>query len=320
MMIDKNAKNINYPSQLAILLGLTCGGLIVSVILSLIIWLMMEGAMIPSKAEELLQPKYYNVNMIIQSVSTFFLFFAPAYVFAKICYRRSLYFLGFNVHINSKQIFLVVGILLLTFPLSGALGELNQALPIPQSWAAKFKAMELSRETQEAALIQINSLPRYIISLVIIALLPALFEETFFRATLQNLFVRWFKGPWLAIILTSIIFSVIHLSYYGFIVRFGLGMILGLIFYYSGSLWLSVLLHFLFNGLQVTALYVMNLKGIKQAKDLEKNFPLWMGIVALMLLIYLFIEFKKNCKAELAKYPEEEIPQDDFHDWVTNQP
>lgn len=318
MMIDKNSKNINYPSQLSILIGLTVAGLIVSLILAVVIWLMMQGTTIPGKADDILQPKYYNVNMVIQVVSTFLLFFVPAYFFAKICYRKPVKFLGFNLHVNSRQAFLVIGILILTFPLSGALGELNQALPIPQSWATYFKKMELNREAQEMALININSFPRYLISLLIIGLLPGLFEETFFRGAIQNLLVRWFKGPWIAILLTSIIFSAIHLSYYGFLVRFGLGVILGMVFYYSGSLWLSVLLHFLFNGIQVTALYVMNMQGVKQTKDIEQNFPIWMGVVALVLLIYLFTVFKKTSEIELAKYHEEELPENDFRDWVTN--
>ncbi len=320
MMIDKNTKNINYPSQLAILLGLTAGGLIVSVIIGTIIWLMMVGGTPPSKAEEMLQPKYYNVNMILQGVSTLFLFFIPAYFFAVICYRKPYRFLGFNVHINYKQILLVIGILMLTFPISGALAEINKILPIPQSWELKFKAMELAREAQEAALININSLPKYIISLFMIALLPAIFEEVFFRAAMQNFFTRWFKGPWPAIILTSIIFSLIHLSFYGFIVRFGLGVILGFIFYYSGNLWLPILFHFLFNGIQVTALYFMNLSGKKEIKDLETNFPLWAGVISLVILIYLFKMYKQTSILEQAKYVEEETPEDDFYNWSANQP
>ena len=242
MMIDKNAKNISYPSQLAILLGLTGSGLVVSVIIGIMIWMMMVGGSPPSKALEMLHPKYYNVNMVLQGVSTFFIFFLPAYLFAIICYRKPYRFLGFNLRINYKQLLLIIGILLLTFPLSGALAEINKILPIPHTWALKFKAMEAAREVQEAALININSFPKYIMSLFMIALLPAIFEEVFFRAGMQNVFTRWFKGPWPAIILTSIIFSIIHLSFYGFIVRFGLGVILGFIFYYSSNLWLPVIL------------------------------------------------------------------------------
>ena len=85
------------------------------------------------------------------------------------------------MHINYRQILLLLFILFLTFPLSGALAELTELLPIPQSWELKFKEWEAAREVQEAALIQITSFRKYIISLFIIALLPAIFEETRLR-------------------------------------------------------------------------------------------------------------------------------------------
>ncbi len=275
----------------------------------------MEGSF-PPKAEDILQPKYYDVLMVLQAVSTLFIFFLPACFFAMICYRRPAKFLGFNLHINAKQFFLAIGILILAFPLAGALGELNQVLPIPQSWAAKFKSWEVTRQAEEAAFVQINTFPKYLMSLLIIGLLPGVFEEIYFRATIQNFFTGWFKGPGLAILVTSIIFSAIHGSYYGFLVRFGLGVILGLVFYYSKSLWLNALMHFLFNGLQVTELYENNLRGIKQTKDVEQNFPLWMGMVALVLIIYLFMVFKKASAIELAKYPEEQLPETEFEHWL----
>jgi membrane protease YdiL (CAAX protease family) len=318
-MVNGNSKNITHPTQLAILLGITGGGVIISALITAVIWLMMVGGTLPTKSQDILQPKYYNVSMVIQAVTTFCIFFLPVYLFAAICYRRPAKFLGFNSRINYKQFFLVLGILIVTFPLGGALGELNKILPVPESWALKFRTLEAAREAQEAAFININSVPRYLLSLFIIALLPGIFEETFFRGGVQNFLTRWFKGPWTAIILTSIIFSLIHLSYYGFIVRFALGVILGLIFYYSGSLWLSILFHFLFNGIQVTALYVANSPGkISQVKDMDKSFPLWWGVVALVLLIYLFMQFKKTSETQLAKYTNEPA-QSDFPDWVTDQ-
>jgi membrane protease YdiL (CAAX protease family) len=315
-MVDANSKNIKYPSQLGILLGLTGAGLVISVILSLVIWLMMEGTAFPHTAEEILQPKYYNVNMVLQVVSTFFIFWIPAYFFALICYRKPGAYLGYNFQFNYRQVLLVFAILILTFPVSGALADLNKVLPIPQYWALKFKALEEAREAQEAALIQINTFPRYLISLLIIAFLPALFEETFFRGGMQNMLTRWFKGPWLAIILTSIIFSVIHMSYYGFIVRFGLGIILGLIFYYSGSLWLNILFHFLFNGIQVTVLYFITVTGIKDKKHVDPDFPAWIGVIALVLLIYLFMIYKRTSATERLKYAEAPLPENETPDWM----
>ncbi len=320
MVVDRNSKNISYPSQLGIFLGFIGAGLVIGSIVSVVIWKMMTGRPILSMATDMLKPQYYYAIMAIQAVSTFFMFFLPVYFLALICYRKPAKFIGFNTNINYRQFLIIIGILILTFPLSGALAELNNIIPIPKDWAVKFKAMEDSRAVQEAALININSFPKYLISLVVIGLLPGLFEEICFRAGLQNILTRWFKGPWIAIILTSVVFSIIHISYYGFLVRFGLGIILGLVYYYSGNLWLSALFHFLYNGLQVTALYMMTLSGKKSpSKDIEQNFPLWAGVIALVLIIFLFQKFKEYSLLQRAKVVEDDIPDDDFHNWANAQ-
>ncbi|MDQ2863604.1 MAG: CPBP family intramembrane metalloprotease [Bacteroidota bacterium] len=319
MPLDRNSKNISYPSQFGILLGLIGAGLIIGTLVSAGAWMMMTGKSVFSMEKDMLNPAYYNATMTLQVISTFFLFFLPVYVFALICYRKPSRFIGFNKNINARQVMLLLAILLLTFPLSGALAELNKIIPIPTSWATKFKVMEDSRAAQEAALININSFPKYIISLIVIGLLPGLFEEVAFRSGIQNLLTRWFKGPVIAIILTSIFFSLVHISYYGFLVRFALGAILGLVFYYSGNIWLSVLFHFLYNGIQVTALYFFTLAGTKDQKDIEENFPLWAGVGSLILIIYLFIQFRKNSLIQKEKINNDDFPDDDFHNWATAQ-
>jgi hypothetical protein len=155
--------------------------------------------------------------------------------------------------------------------------------------------------------------------MIIIGLLPAIFEEVCFRGGVQNILTRWFKGPWIAIILTAIIFSAIHISYYGFLVRFALGVALGLVFYYSGSIWLNILFHFLYNGLQVTALYFATMEGNKNAKGIEENFPLWAGAIALVLIVYAFIEFRKTSLLQQQKYVMPPEDPDDFHNWITKE-
>ncbi len=319
MMVDRNSKNFSYVSQLGILLGLIGAGLVLGTLISVIAWLMMTGRPILEVEADMLKPQYYNAVMVMQAVSTIFMFFLPVYFFALICYRKPGKFMGFNTNVNFKQVLILLGILCLTFPLSGALAELTKIIPLPLNWATKFKAMEDARALQEAALININSFPKYIISLVVIGFLPGLVEEVCFRAGIQNILVRWLKGPWLAIIITSIIFSLVHISYYGFLVRFALGGILGLIFYYSGSIWLSVLFHFLYNGLQVTALYVYTLSATKNPKDIEENFPAWAGVLALILIVYLFVKFRETSLLQKEKIKEDDEPYDDFHDWATAQ-
>ena len=316
-MIDKNSRNFSFSSQLGRLLGLVGAGLVVGILISAGIWIVMTGRPLTSMENDMMNPKYYDAIMWMQVASTFFMFFLPAYVMAIICYRNPSKFIGFNTNFNYKQFLIVLVIVFFTFPLSGALAEWTKMIPIPKSWKVYFTSMEADRAAQEDALIQINSFSRYILSMIIIALLPAVFEEVCFRGGLQNILTRWFKGPWIAIIVTSIIFSAVHFSYYGFFVRVFLGVALGLVFYYSGSIWLSILFHFLYNGIQVTALYVDTMSQHKHTKDIEENFPVWMGVIAIVIIVIAFIKFRELSLAQHEKYVYEE-PEDptDFHKWV----
>lgn len=104
------------------------------------------------------------------------------------------------------------------------------------------------------------------------AFFPALFEEVFFRGALQNLLVRWWKAPLLAIVVTSFIFSFIHLSVYLFISRALLGFILGLLYYRTKNIWVNVIAHFLNNVIAVTQLFVMS--NQKEKMDISKLEPI----------------------------------------------
>jgi membrane protease YdiL (CAAX protease family) len=61
------------------------------------------------------------------------------------------------------------------------------------------------------------------------------------------------RKPWVGIILTSIIFSALHFQFQGFLPRVFLGILLGALFWYSGSLWTCILAHFINNAVQVLA-------------------------------------------------------------------
>ena len=68
-------------------------------------------------------------------------------------------------------------------------------------------------------------------------------------------------------------------------------------------------------------MYAFTISGAKDQKDIEENFPLWAGVVALVLIIYLFIQFKKTSLLQRAKVKDDDFPEDDFdfHKWPTAQ-
>ena len=148
----------------------------------------------------------------------------------------------------------------------------------------------------------IRTFSDYAISIVMIALLPALFEETFFRGGMQNLLTRFSHKPWIAILITSLIFSAIHLSYYGFLARVCLGIVLGLIYYYSQSLWLSIAAHFFNNAIAVTQMYVLIRQGKPVKEAMSETYPVWWGIIGAIVLYALFVLFKKHSAQAIKKY------------------
>lgn len=319
MLHDKNSKGFTPLAQIGILIALTGVGMAIGALLSAFVWNTATHLPLSSMNSEMTNSKYYEVFMVLQGINTLFIMFLPVILFARICYHRPALYTGSETPVSIKQFILVVAVLLLVFPVGGALAEINKIIPIPHKLAFKFREMEDNRQVMENMFININTFPKYLLSLLIIGVLPAVFEEFYFRAGLQGVFLRWFGGPAFAIILTSVIFSAIHMSYYGFLVRFALGLVLGYVFYYSGSIWLSAFLHFLFNGFQVTALYFLKESDKINAKGVEENFPLWAGIPALIFLIAVFGLFKMESERvhQKFRYKEPDDPND-IQNWIAN--
>ena len=82
------------------------------------------------------------------------------------------------------------------------------------------------------------------------ALAPAVCEELAFRGFILSGFLSGRRG-WLAILLSSLCFGIIHMIPQQVFNATLMGMVLGLIAVKSGSLWPGVLFHFLYNAQQV---------------------------------------------------------------------
>jgi membrane protease YdiL (CAAX protease family) len=293
-----NKPQLNYLSQFAILLGLIGVGAIIGSLIAAGMWTSMTGGSIFTMEKDMLNPAFTNAARWIQLVAAGCMFLIPAVVFARIVNRKPLQHLGFSTVLSLNQIILIVVLAFAAMALSGALGTLNEMIPISAKWEAKFKKAEEMYNQQVLIMAKMNDWKDYIFALVVIALAPAIFEEVLFRGTLQKLLIHWFGNTKakaiLAIVVTSIVFSVVHFSFYGFLARAGLGIVLGLIFYYSRNIWLSILLHFINNGIAVTALFVLSRNGKNPEAALKENFPWWYGIIALGIVVTVFVSFKKE--------------------------
>lgn len=110
----------------------------------------------------------------------------------------------------------------------------------------------------------------YILSLALMALLPAVVEETTFRGVLLNSFHRD-SNPWPGILFSAICFAAMHMNFNQIAYALVLGICMGIILEASGSIMSTMLVHFLFNGSSTTMLYLMPKIMEWSAKTLEQS-------------------------------------------------
>lgn len=240
-------------------------------------------------------PKNVNISRWLQFLSTLMMFCIPAIMYSLVCNGKQLLWLGFSKHINIIQIFFGFLIIFTANIASGTLQDLSEMIcrhfPSVDAYAARLENMY---NEQVMALSHIEGIPDLILSLVIMAFLPAMFEELFFRGALQQILIRWWKKPIIAIIITSLIFSLIHMSVYLFLSRAVLGFVLGLMFYKTKNIWVNIVAHFLNNAIAVFQVYALTMS--KQKIDVSKmdiKVDWWFGIIGAVALYYLFVYLRK---------------------------
>lgn len=310
-------KQFNYKAQLGILTAFIGVGLIIGGVASLIPLLGkfnlkdLTGGSSGQFMDRLLKPENATALRWMQLITTLFLFFLPPVFYALICHKKPFLHLGFQRSFNWLSGAVVILIMLAALPMVSGLQDLTEMLPWSKATLLKFKAAEDAYNRQVMVIARMNDFGDYLISVVMIAFLPAMFEEMLFRGAVQNLLSRWFKMPILGVVITAIIFSAIHGSYLGFLSRFALGFVLGWMFYRTGNIWLSVLGHFFNNGFAITMLYITSKPGEKMdPSKMEDNFPLWIGLVSIAAVYGLFMLFEKVSNNEIY-HPGEELPMPD---------
>ena len=186
-------------------------------------------------------------------------------------------------------------------PLTGFTGELNSGMHLPE-WLAGLENWMKEKEDMAERLIETVLNPdtkgSFAVNFIMIAVLPAIGEELIFRGVLQRILTRLFNSGHLAILITSIVFSALHLQFYGFLPRFILGLVFGYLFLWSGTLWLPVIAHFANNAVSVILVYLQN-SDIASVPD---EISLWKQISALLLplitgiliMIYIRRKYRKQ--------------------------
>jgi membrane protease YdiL (CAAX protease family) len=237
-------------AQLAIFLGLFGAAFVLSVMVTGVVFVAKGWPLMNPEAIDWTHPEIVSTMKILQGISSILLFLLPAIFYALFTFtRKHFYFLGLKKAEKNYMYWLAALCILLAFPAVGWLGELNQHIPLPK-WMTNF---EKDASKQMEAFLKVETSADIFFNVILIAFLPAVCEEICFRGALQRILIQLTRNPWIGILLTSVLFSALHLQFQGFLPRMFLGVVLGTLYWYSGSLWPSIIAHFVNNGAQVIA-------------------------------------------------------------------
>ena len=199
-------------------------------------------------------PYILRALKIIQVIISIGAMLIPAWFFPRAIEQNTRQFLQLTA--KPSLLFWVCALLmiLVNIPLISWLVEVNAQFKLPESLSAleaQLKSSEELADRMTKAFISGTTSTDLWINLFVVALVPAIAEELLFRGALQRFITYCFGNVHAAILSAAIIFSAFHGQIYGFLPRMVLGMLLGYIVAYSGSLWPAVLVHFMNNSISV---------------------------------------------------------------------
>jgi len=187
------------------------------------------------------------------------LFFVPTFLFVFFVSNHTKSYLHIDRKPKNLSIFLVILLIYVVLPFVNFLTEINAQMQLPQvlsgleSW---MRSAETDADHITKMFLSVNSTGGLMLNMVIVALIPAIGEELLFRGLIQRLLSEWTKSAHWGVVLAALLFSAMHLQFYGFLPRFVLGLLLGYLLVFSGNLWLPIIAHFVNNASSVLIFYL----------------------------------------------------------------
>jgi len=239
------------------------------------------------------------------------LFLIPSLLFAYFSDPKPFRYLGLKQPNKNIYWILAVVIMFLAIPAVEYIGMLNQKMSLGADTQKWMKSMEEEAAKQIQFMLAKHTVGELITNLIFISLFAGVGEELFFRGILQRLFIRAFKNPWMGIVFTAAIFSAFHFQFFGFFPRLALGVVLGVIYWYSGSLWAAIIAHFIYDAFIIVLVYI-NPEIAKNPDQsiMNANSLLPLAVVSIALTVWLILIMKKNSSITYAEVYRDDKPSE----------
>ncbi|HEY0680007.1 MAG TPA: type II CAAX endopeptidase family protein [Chitinophagaceae bacterium] len=273
--------------QFAVFFGLTVAMILFNLLINSIFFADISSVL----TDKNVSPAQISKFKWFQFASTFLIFVMPALIYGYLSDDKPLRYVGLKRESRIAIFGLTLVLLVSIQPFAMLLGQLNQQADFGETFR---KLEELSEKALQKFLVM-NSTGDLLVNILVVAILPAIGEELFFRGSLQNILERWTQRPVAAIILSSFFFAFFHFSVFKFLPIFVLGVVLGTLFYITRNLWYSIFFHFVNNTMALLASYYSQKNDfMKQLANDEVKFQWWMGLTSLLITILIFYYMRKK--------------------------
>ena len=262
---------ISPGGQVLLLIALVLAGTIFSIVAAYGISMLVWGKEFVTQAAsgQIISLGFLRTFQIINQIG---IFIFPPIAFAWLINERPLNFLGITKPRAGQMILAIIAVLSIA-PVINVLVQWNEGLTLPHM----FRGIEnWMRNTEEnAARLTENFLNAgnpadLALNLLMIGILPALGEELLFRPAFIGVLKKMFRNVHWPVMISAIVFSAFHLQFFGFFPRLVLGILMGYLYVWSGSLWVPALAHFVNNSVVVVVSWLFQNQFIeKNLTDLE---------------------------------------------------
>ncbi len=239
--------------------------------------------------------KSVEILKFLQLFQSVGLFILSSFIIAWILNEKLLHYTYANLLPKFKIALLAVLLIITVMPAINLLTVLNARLDLPdyfnslENW---MKSTEATAAKVTEAFLITNSISDLLFNILLMAIIPAIGEELLFRGVLLRQLNNWFNNMHWAIIVSAIIFSAIHMQFYGFVPRMVLGIVFGYLVFWSGSLWTAVIAHFINNFMAVMFYYFYNQGKMSKTIDTfgaSSDTQIWglLSMIAATAIVYL---------------------------------
>lgn len=240
--------------------------------------------------------KVFSYTMIM--ASSFGTFLLPTILLQRLDRKQSYY----PCQHSSTLLFVIAIAFMLSFaPAMQLLADWNMDMRLPERFGAleawmRLKEDEMAHLTK--SIVMVDSWWLMLINLFAVAVMPAIAEEFYFRGALMNIMQRLVKNAHLSIWITAIIFSAIHVQFFGFFPRLFLGAFFGYMLLWTNNIWIPILAHFINNATAVIIAFYYTRLGMTfedlQSSTLYSSYVYGISIVCSIGIAWYFYALTKN--------------------------